>query len=540
MGLAADEGKKPTVFVREATGLVKQVSGFDVLWFTVLAAGPVVLIALGALTVPAIYQGSDVPTILLFSIIPLLALAFNAVALSSAMPRAGGDYVFGSRVVHPIWGMIPSFMILFSFAIGIGSLAVISFQAFVGPAILTSYPAYAPTVVNLIYASPSTLALLAGLTLVIIFVLAMLRTRAWFWLVRIFGIFPFLMVLVLFGYFATRSPEAIHSSFDSQLATGLNSAQIMGNATSAGWAPQVPASLLTTAGAMIFVFFFLAAPIAAYFAGEIKDTSRSMVRGVIGGTVISWLVASIGLLAFVSAFGYAFMSSFGYLGLINASTASTGAFNVNALVLAVVGDPNVAFLIGLGFALATIGLAAAPILPASRILFAWSFDRLIPSKFASVSDRTHTPLLSLLFLMILTLIVAVVESFYAAVIGGFIATTVLVAIGFLPNGVTAALLPYRRKDIFERAPPIVKKKIGGVPLITITGLIHAITFVLLIVLVFLNPVASGTSTGTLSTGAIAIILVGLVVSIIFYPIAKAVRKGQGLDLSSIHREVPPD
>jgi basic amino acid/polyamine antiporter, APA family len=539
--LAEDEAKgKPRVFMREATGLVKSVSAFDVLSFTVLAAGPVVLIALGVLTVPAIYQGSSIPLILLVSIIPLLALAYNAVALSSAMPRAGGDYVFGSRVIHPIWGMIPSFMIFFSFAIGIGSLAVISFQAFVGPAILTSYPGYAPTVLSLIYTSSTNLALLAGTTLVIVFAIAMWRTKAWFWLVRIFSLFPLAMVLVLFGYFVTRGAGAIVASFDSQLATGVNSAQVVANATQAGWAPQVPGSLLTSAGAMIFVFFFLAAPIAAYFAGEIKNTSRSMLKGVLGGTVLSWVVASAGILLFVGVFGYAFMSAYGFLGLINPATASTGAFNVNALVLAVVGDPNVAFLIGLGFALATIGLAAAPILPASRILFAWSFDRLIPSKFSSVSDRTHTPILSLLFLMFLTLIVVAVESFYAAVIGGFIATTVLVAIGFLPNGVTAALLPYRKKAIFESSPPIVRKKIGGIPLITITGLVHAITFAVLIVLVLLNPVASGTSTGTLSLGAIAVILLGLLASVIFYPIAKAVRKGQGIDLGHAYEELPPD
>jgi amino acid transporter len=112
--LASGEAKRePSVFVREATGLVKSVSGFDVFSFTVLAAGPIVLIALGVLTIPAIYEGTSIPLILLISIVPLLALAYNTVALSSAMPRAGGDYVFGSWVVHPIWGMIPSFMILF-------------------------------------------------------------------------------------------------------------------------------------------------------------------------------------------------------------------------------------------------------------------------------------------------------------------------------------------------------------------------------------------------------------------------------------------
>ena len=286
---------------------------------------------------------------------------------------------------------------------------------------------------------------------------------------------------------------------------------------------------------MIFVFFFLAAPISAYFASEIKNTARSMTIGMIGGTVISWVIATVGILAFVGAFGYKFVSAFGFLGLTN-----PGTFNANVLVLAVVNNPNVAFLVGLGFAVATLGLVAAPMLPASRILFAWSFDRLIPAQFASVSNRTRTPAFSLAIVGILTIIVAAIDAYYSTVLGGFLATTVIVAIAFLPNGITAALLPFRRKDIYNLSPSIVTKKIGGFPLLTISGLVHATGFLILIVLVFLNPAASGTNNGQISSGALAIILVGLLVSIIFYPIAKAIRKSSGIDLALIFREIPPE
>ncbi|MCL5067956.1 MAG: hypothetical protein M1368_06355, partial [Thaumarchaeota archaeon] len=111
-----DDSKK-SVFTRDSTGLVKSISAIDVLSFTFLAAGPIVLIALGVLTLPAIYEGTDLYLIFGVSIVLLLALAYNTAALASAMPRAGGDYVFGSRVIHPVWGMIPSFMVLFSFVV---------------------------------------------------------------------------------------------------------------------------------------------------------------------------------------------------------------------------------------------------------------------------------------------------------------------------------------------------------------------------------------------------------------------------------------
>ena len=529
-----------SLFTRNSTGLVRSISAFDVLSFTLLAAGPIVLIALGVLTLPAIYEGASLPEIFALAIILLLALAYNTAALTSALPRAGGDYVFGSRIVNPIWGMIPSFMVLFSFVVGIGVLVVVALQAFVGPAIITSYPQYAGSVANWIYTNPLNLSILAIIILALIFGLAVASTTGWFWFIRIVSIFSLLMIFVFFAYLFTSNHTAVVNNFNAQMATGLNYTGIQSNATSAGWSANVASTPLNSAGAMIFVFFFLAAPISAYFASEIKNTARSMTIGMLGGTVVSWIIAALGILAFVALFSYTFMSAYGFLGLINPATAPTGIFNVNVLVLATVNDPNITFLIGLGFALATLGLVAAPMLPASRILFAWSFDRLIPAQFASVADRTRTPAFALAVVGILTIIVAVLDAYYSTILGGFLATTVIVAIAFLPNGVTAALLPFRRKDIYDLAPRIVTRKIAGFPVLTLTGLLHAVGFLVLIVLVFANPAAAGTNNGQLSTGPLTIIAFGLIASVIFYPIARAIRRRQGIDLDLIFREIPPE
>ncbi len=531
---------KPVVFTRDATGLVRSISAFDTLTFTLMAAGPIVLIPFGILTLPAVYEGASIPLIVGISIPLLIIMAYNTVALVSAMPRAGGDYVFGSRVIHPIWGMIPSFMVMFSFVVGIGTLAVLTLEAFVGPAIITSYPQYLPTVLGLIYVSPLNLFLVAAVILAVMFGLAIVSTRAWFTVIRGISIFSVITMLVFIASLLTTNQSTILSNFNTQAATGFTANQMMMNATASGWTANVVSSPLNTAGAMIFVFFFLAAPISAYFGGEIKNATKSMSIGMLGGTVIAWIVTAVGLLAWVGAFGYEFLSAYGFETLINPTTAPTGQFSVNALILAVVTEPNLAFLIGLGVALASFGLVAAPMLPASRILFAWSFDRLIPEKFSSISERTHTPVLSLGLIAILTILVAGIDAYYAAVLGGFIATTIIVAIAFLPNGLTAALLPFRKKDIYSSAPALVTKKVGGFPLLTITGLIHAVSLCLLIVLVFLYPAAAGTNTGSLGTGPLAVILIGLLASILFFPLAKAARKGAGIDLDLAFREIPPE
>ena len=530
---------KPTTFVRNATGLVRSVSAFDVLAYGVISGGAITLIPLGILSLPSIYEGVSIPLILALSIIPIFAIAFTVTLLSSSMPRAGGDYVFGSRVVHPVWGMVASFMWMFTLIVGTGSLALLTIQGFLGPAILVSFPQYTSSVVSLLY-TPSTVFVVVALLLVGLIVLAALSTRAWFLAVRIFFIYGLIMMVVLIGYLLTVPKSVIISNFNGQLATGFNYSDVLSNATSAGWSPTVAATPLSTAGAMIFILFFLTITLPAFFAGEIKHVSKSMLIGEVGGSILSLAVATVAILAWVGAFGYSFLSAFGYEAYLNPTTAPTGAFNANALVLAIVGSPALAFLIGLAFALVTLGLTAVTIIPSSRIFFAWGFDRLIPARFCSVSDRTHTPLFSFAVFGLLVMVMAAIDCFFASYIGPFLATTLLLMAAYLPNGVSALLLPYRRKSIFDASPALVKKKFGPVPLVSLAGLVQTISVMLLLVLVFLNPAAAGTSNGTLGSGALAVIVVALTISIIFYPISKAIRKRSGIDLSLVYREIPPE
>lgn len=534
------ESSKPVLFTRQSTGLVKSVSAIDVLIYTLSCAGPIVLIALGVTTLPSIYEGVNLPLVFGLSIILLITLAYNTICLSATLPRAGGDYVFGSRIVNPIWGMIPSFMVEFSFVVGIASLAIVALEAFIGPAILTSYPQYAAGVSTWIYGSPANIALLAVLIIAVIFGLAAVGTKKWFWLIRVLAIYALIMTLVFFGYLATANRQTIINNYNAQAVTPLNYSAVVSNATATGWPQSVSPTVLSTAGAMIFLFFFMAAPISAYFAGEIKNTQRSMTIGLMGGTILAWTVAAVGILGFLAVFGYTFMSDFGFLGSLNGPTASLGVFTFNTLLLALVNNPNITFLIGMGFGLAMIAFLSVTLLPASRILFAWSFDRLIPERFSSVSSRTQTPVFSIAFVGALTAVVAVIDAYYSAALGEVLATTLIVAIAFMPNGFTAAILPFHKKDIYNTAPPIARKKIGGLPLITLTGLVQGVGLVIIIILTFLEPAASGTSTGTISIGAIAVVLFGLIASILFYPISKAIRKSQGLDLSLVFNEIPPE
>jgi len=54
------------------------------------------------------------------AVLPALLAAFSYAMLSSAMPRAGGSYVFASRSLSPYLGFVASFSQWFGLSMAIG------------------------------------------------------------------------------------------------------------------------------------------------------------------------------------------------------------------------------------------------------------------------------------------------------------------------------------------------------------------------------------------------------------------------------------
>ena len=101
--------------------------------------------------------------------------------------------------------------------------------------------------------------------------------------------------------------------------------------------------------------------------------------------------------------------------------------------------------------------------------------------------------------------------------------------------IAAAILPWRRRDIFENSP-ISRFRIAGIPVITITGVVSAIFLVFMLVEWSLNSVY-GTSF-SISKASPIYFGATYLAAIVIYVVARMVRKRQGIDLARIHREIP--
>ena len=95
----ATVGEAPTLFLRKATGLVKGWSQFDAFVYSFMSVNFVTLGLFFALSVLAFVPTGQVLPALLISGVFVSFLVVTYAGLISVMPRAGGDYVWQSRVL---------------------------------------------------------------------------------------------------------------------------------------------------------------------------------------------------------------------------------------------------------------------------------------------------------------------------------------------------------------------------------------------------------------------------------------------------------
>jgi amino acid transporter len=104
--------QKLRVFVREATGLVREFGSWDSFGFNF--GGNVVVVGESTLFVTVNYLlGANILASLLVVGPIILAYSIVYTQLGTAMPRSGSDYVYGSRILHPSIGMMGSWMLAF-------------------------------------------------------------------------------------------------------------------------------------------------------------------------------------------------------------------------------------------------------------------------------------------------------------------------------------------------------------------------------------------------------------------------------------------
>ena len=539
---------KPTLFLRNATGLVKAWSTFDAFLYSFWSVNLVTLGLYGMSFVYTVPDGQLILAILGFGILTTFMVLTYA-ALVNVMPRTGGDYAWQSRILGGGVGFVLAitgwWFTLFLWAPIYANILIVQF--------------FEPLAYTLGWANVATyfttgngvfVACLIVLAFVSVVVTLGMETYAriqkvCFW-IGIAGL------AVVCGLLLFNSPQNFQNAFNREAASLFGAT---GNAYQATIDAAAKGGFVShdfnyvAFGPILLVmpwlaFYMLWPNWGATLYGEVrgsKEYSKPFFSMFWGLWVTVALVAIVVLLT-VKDMGWNFYNSANSL-YWNSSVAGAPAPIVPIwpypvmfagwLVDNHVFQALLIIVMGLWF----FGWAGTLFLSSTRVIFAAAFDRVLPSWAANISAKRRVPYGSLALMIIPSIVVSAVWAYKPTFQSVFLDATAVLAVTFLGTVVAAIILPWRRKDLYD-ASPVAKYKILGFPMITVTGVITAIFLLFLLGEWSFNSndlyytTLSSTPTSVEYFGATYLL------AIVIYVVARVVRKRQGIDLSRIHHEIP--
>jgi len=104
----------------------------------------------------------------------------------------------------------------------------------------------------------------------------------------------------------------------------------------------------------------------------------------------------------------------------------------------------------------------------------------------------------------------------------------------LVPGIATMIFPYKMKELFESSPGWMRSKLGGIPVLSIVGLLTTISFA------YIGYLAISNSLIVTLTSYGAVIALGVIVGcVVIYYASKSYHKRQGLDTELAFKEIPP-
>jgi APA family basic amino acid/polyamine antiporter len=470
---------KPGLFAREATGLVREIGfslGVVIILCHVIGLGwqKRALQFTGPTPIPNDMMPLGLPPIFwAFLIIGFIVLitAYAAGYVAAAMPRSGGGYVTISRVIHPVVGYMGGWMMFLAEAFSYGLIGVAVFEGIM----IFFNVALAPTVVSF----GSTELLLGGLIIVWVFaLLGMLGTKMYGRLLWALFYIPAALTVL---FFAMWIAGAINPSL---ITTGVNA--VMGaspstfvtDALNSGMATHIAGFGDAFSYAVLGAFWsYMGWYATTFIAGEVKEANKKLpmvllISGFIVMVVymLASSLSSIGAMNVaqqtVGGHTWSFFQAYAYLSYppsgVTVSTAGISHFlgawttGIASMIARGMNIQALSILIAVGGVFWVANDIPPFLLVASRTFFAMSFDRMMPDRFAYVSERWHAPVWAIVVTAIFASIACFVEAgvhpidtwFSFAGVGG---TDIFDATFLTLFCASCMLLPLERKEIYDRA-----------------------------------------------------------------------------------------
>jgi amino acid transporter len=529
------------LFTRNATGLVRAVSQKDNLALSFMSGTPAFGLSFGVFYVLSGFPGGSFWIAALISLPIALAFTYLFGMLTAVMPRTGGDYVMVTRILTPALGVISSFAFMVAVMLSVAYFLLGFTTLGIGPGLqVLGLVGHSHTLfrwgTNVVTNNGWKFAL--GIVCLLvgggIFLLGIKWTRrimfGWL-LASMFG----LAVSILVALFTSKgSFIADFNSFARPFTHQANTyAGVLAAGRKAGVQETATLSLAKTLPiVVVFAGFGIYSYIASYVGGELRQggTMKTAHRMGFGGC-LAIISTVLGSYIFFHSWGHDFLAA-AYGGGFPASLGSSPVYFF--LTSAQIGSLPVAVILVVCFLAVWPFAVAINMIVTTRTFFAYAFDGLFARKLAAISDRTGAPNVATLVTILLYAIVYAWAVFAANFFQVFSYAALIQFISMGLVAVAGIVLAYRRPHMFRAS--VSARRVFGVPLLTIIGVVAAGATVFE-VWAFLHYKFFGvTNRGELLVWCGATIAAALIV----YAVAKHVRRRQGVDLSLVYAEIPPE
>ena len=502
--------EKPIVFTRKASGMVRELGMLDVMmfvWAMVFGAGILMTAPATAVSFP----GASVPLAYLVIGIVMLPFVITIGYMLTALPRTGGLYVTISRVLHPVVGYFSGWM----FFIAMGLIA--GLVCFTGVSVAEA----GFSRIGLSVSRPVIL----GFAFAVLFIfwgISQLGIRVIRNITRVIVVIPLAVLLGVAIYMLVLGPEGGIATYDAIYGAGAMES-IKAAAGSAGWGFPAFSMTATVAAFMGAIFAYGGTEGNAALGGEMRANFRTIFWGLTGGFIVIILLYIMTTNAAFSGFGegvaaYTFLANTNpeaLSAIVPVVTPSTPYF-----MLSVIKSNGLAFAIAIAIMLWPLNGALMLFSVASRFMFSFSFDRDVPEVFSRVNRRGAPTWAAHLALIVGIFGVLVISR---GVVPFLVILDMCLFQLYWLFGLAVMALPFVRPDIAERVPCGTK---------TIVGL-GFYTFLM----GWFFTATAGQELNMM--GSFALLGV-LVIGFALYIYQQNINRRQGIDISEIYRQIPPE
>jgi amino acid transporter len=506
--------KRPGVFLRESTGLVKNVTLVDAISLNLSSMSVGTTLAILGFTTILLPSVSGLN--LVYASIIGFALSIPQIVvytmMSSRISRTGGDYVWVSRTFGGLFGGPISFMGFALEAIAYIALVTLSTVSALGSVGLTM--GYS-SLLNLAIpgADPSAQFVIGAAIFTAIILLNILRPKAGFKFLTVLMVVGIFTILLAFAELLIAGRAGVVNYVDS-LGSGISYNAIASSYT--GGTFDLGNTMLIVPLFAFFVYpWFIAAPAVG---SEIKS-KRSTKWNVTLSALIALVLMTTSFEIMYYVGGFDFING----ALANPNLVNNYSFNFWTLAMGVSGNTIVAWILGIGWIVWDLAALGYGIVVISRYFLAQAFDRFLPSQMAYVSPRTGSPVVAHMVDLVVSIILIGAASFlygsFVSLYGAALANWIY----FIAVGAAGTFYAVRHEKGRTKT------------ILAVSGILMSVVFVYLLYEFLVLPSIYGGN--LLAYGYVA---VSYFLGLGIYLASKRYYGRRGIDISLAFKEIPPE